>query len=41
MKMEKEKEEKIEIVTFSEAITIIGVVWAIAWVFVELIKGAG
>ena len=39
--MEKEKEEKTEMVTLPEAITIIGVVWAIAWVLVELIKGAG
>ncbi|KKN05324.1 hypothetical protein LCGC14_1088450 [marine sediment metagenome] len=35
------KEEKTEMVTLSEAITVIGVIWAIAWVFVTLINEAG
>jgi hypothetical protein len=39
--MTEDKNEKTEMVTFPEAITVIGVVWAIAWVLVELIKRAG
>jgi hypothetical protein len=33
-----EDKEKTEIVTFPEAITIVGIVWAIAWVITALIK---
>jgi len=33
-----EEKERTEILTFPEAIAIVGVVWAIAWAIVELIK---